>query len=79
MDSNYVICNIIDLDNVDYNQIIGSEETVKYNFGQTKFIVEYEGDLPTSIQNLESDYIVQSKEQMKTTLLDEEWELDDRE
>jgi len=79
MDSNYVICNIIEIDNIDYNKIIGSKETVKYNFGQTKFIIEFQGSIPTSIQNLESDYIVQSKEQMKATLLDEEWELDDRE
>ena len=78
MDSNYVICNILDLDNINYDQVIGSEETVKYNFEQTKFIVEYTGNLPTSIENLQNPYTVQSKEQMKATLLDEEWELDDR-
>tara|TARA_R110002126_G_scaffold127296_1_gene269484 strand:- start:2878 stop:3114 length:237 start_codon:yes stop_codon:yes gene_type:complete len=78
MDSNYVICNIIDLDNIDYSQMIGNKETVRYNFGKTKFIVEYEGDLPTSIQNLENPYTVKTKAQMLVTLLDEEWELDDR-
>ena len=78
MDSNYVICNIIEIDNINYNKIVGSKETLKYNFGKTKFIVEYQGDIPTFIENLESDYTVQTKEQMNATLLNEEWILDDK-
>lgn len=79
MDSNYIICNIIDLDNIDYDQIIGKKETVKYNFEQTKFIVEYKGNLPTSIENLQNPYTIKTKTEMLVTLLDEEWILDDKE
>ena len=52
----YVVVNISELNNVDYSQILQtSSSTVRKNIAQTKFILKYEGQKPSTIQILEAN------------------------
>lgn len=52
----YVVVNISELNNVDYSQVLQtSASTVRKNVEQTKFILKYDGDAPSTIQDLDNN------------------------
>ncbi len=52
----YVIVDISELNNVDYSQVLQtSPDTVRKNIAQTKFILKYDGDTPSTIQILDTN------------------------
>ncbi len=51
----YVIVNISELNNIDYSQVLQtSPSTVRKNMEQTKFILKYDGQKPSIIQDLDN-------------------------
>ena len=52
----YVIVDVSELNNVDYSQVLQtSADTVRKNVEQTKFILKYDGDTPSTIQDLDNN------------------------
>ncbi len=54
--STYVVVDISELNNIDYSQVLQtSSNTVRKNIEQTKFILKYDGQRPSTIQTLEAN------------------------
>lgn len=54
--STYVVVDISELNNIDYSQVLQtSSNTVRKNIAQTKFILKYDGQRPSTIQTLEAN------------------------
>ena len=49
----YAIVNITELDNINYNDIIGDKETMRISIDGLKFIIEWEGDKPVSLSGID--------------------------
>ena len=50
---NYIIFNATELSTIDFDQVLEtSSNTVGYNIAETKTLVKYEGDMPSSVQAL---------------------------
>lgn len=50
---NYIIFDVTELSTIDFDQVLEtSSNTVGYNIAETKTVVKYEGDMPSSVQAL---------------------------
>lgn len=58
-----------DKDNIDFNQIIESENTLRYSLDGTKFIVKYNGQQPASL----AGYTEYTHSEILSILAGEEW------
>lgn len=72
--NNYVIIQSTDKDNLDFNQVQENcYEITRKNSDNTKFIVEYTGELPSSISSLNSYDGPYNEESIFTVVTGSEW------
>jgi len=63
MERKYTIQPISDLDKIDFTQIIqDSEETIRYNFDKSLFIISWTGDTPDFQSTMTNNIIYNSSE-----------------
>lgn len=52
----YIITDISELNNIDYSQVLQtSSDTVRKSTDQTKFILKFDGNIPSTIQLLDDN------------------------
>lgn len=52
----YVIADVSEVNNVNYSQVLQtSAQTVRKNIEQTRFVLKYDGDKPSTIQDLDNN------------------------
>lgn len=52
----YVIADVSEINNVNYSQVLQtSANTVRKNIEQTRFVLKYDGDTPSTIQDLDNN------------------------
>ena len=66
---NYVIVPSSELSSVDFSEVIESESTLRYSLDNSKFIVKYEGDQPSSISG-KTEY---THAEILTIIASDEW------
>jgi len=63
MERKYTIQPIIDLDKIDFTQILqDSEETIRYNFDKSLFIISWTGDTPDFHSTMTNNIIFNNRE-----------------
>ena len=50
----YYIVNISDLDNIVWDEVRGTKDTIRYNIAKDKFLVKHEGNKPTFLNSYSS-------------------------
>lgn len=72
--NNYIIIQSTDKNNLDFNQVQENcYEVARKNSDDTKFIVEYTGDLPSSISSLNSYEGPYTEETIFAVITGSEW------
>lgn len=52
----YVIADVSEVNNVNYSQVLQtSAQTVRKNIEQTRFLLKYDGNIPSTIQDLDNN------------------------
>ena len=73
-DNRYIIFDITELDTLDFDQVLEtSADTIVYNLAETKTIVKYAGDMPSSIQALTTKEGPYSYIEIKNILTGSAW------
>ncbi len=63
MERKYTIQPISDLSKIDFNQILqDSEETIRYNFDKSLFIISWTGDTPDFQSTMTNNIIYNNRE-----------------
>lgn len=72
--SNYIIFDYSEANTIDFNQVEEtSYETLRVSNDNTKSVIEYVGDMPSSIQSLTSKEGPYTKEQMLDIMTGSIW------
>ena len=66
---NYVIVPASELSSVDFSEVIERESTLRYSLDNSKFIVKYQGDQPTSVSG-KTEY---THAEILTIIASDEW------
>jgi len=70
----YVIFDTSELDKIDFNEVLEtSQSTLRFSVNGLKTFVKYEGDMPSSISQLNSKSIEYSHSEILAILATEEW------
>ncbi len=73
-DNRYIIFDITELNTLDFDQVLEtSADTIVYNLAETKTVVKYLGDMPSSIQALTTKEGPYSYSEIKNILTGSEW------
>ncbi len=74
-DNRYVIFDVFELSTIDFNQVLETSiDTVIYNVAETKTIVKYIGEMPSSVQALTTKEGPYSFAEIKNILTGSAWE-----
>jgi len=70
----YVIFDTSEIDKIDFNEVLEtSQSTLRFSVNGLKTFVKYEGDMPSSISQLNSKSIEYSHSEILAILATEEW------
>jgi hypothetical protein len=73
-DNRYVIFDVTELSTIDFNQVLETSiDTVIYNVAETKTIVKYIGEMPSSVQALTTKEGPYSFAEIKNILTGSAW------
>ena len=74
-DKTYAIAPISELNNVTYSELCGncSADSVRKNVADTEFIVEWEGDMPSSVSAITPTVNTYTHEEILAVMATEEW------
>ena len=75
LDNTYIIFDVTELSTIDFDQVLEtSSDTVIYNVAETKTIVKYIGEMPSSVQALTTKEGPYSFAEIKNILTGSAWE-----
>jgi len=70
----YVIFDTSEIDKIDFDEVLEtSQSTLRFSVNGLKTFVKYEGDMPSSISQLNSKSIEYSHSEILAILATEEW------
>ena len=70
----YIVALTAEIDTIDFTEVLQTDvNSVRKNIDETKFILKYEGLMPSSIQNLSYIEGPFTYEEIQALLLTEEW------
>ena len=71
---NYTIFSVSELDSIDFTQVLEtSAETVRKSVDESKTFVKWDGDIPSSVQNLTTKDGLYTHAEILEILITEEW------
>jgi hypothetical protein len=74
MEKKYIIFNVIELDNINFNEVLEtSSETVRKSVDNTKTFVNWSGDTPNCVETLTTKEGPYSIEEILIILNGEDW------
>ena len=75
---NYVVFSVTELDKIDFTQVLEtSAETVRKSVDRTKTFVKWDGEIPSSVENLTTRDGLYTYTEILEILSTEEWTLPD--
>jgi hypothetical protein len=75
LDNTYIIFDVTELSTIDFDQVLETSiNTVIYNVAETKTIVKYIGEMPSSVQALTTKEGPYSFAEIKNILTGSAWE-----
>ena len=74
IDTQYMIFNVSELDTINFDEVLETSiDTVRKSVDETKTFVNWEGDMPTCVQNLTTSEGPYTYDEIYAILFTEEW------